>query len=110
MSAVAPPTRRELVIVTLLLVFLLVFRSNDHSSLSPQPSSPVGLSNNNSATPPGVLHTGSPQSLRARLSWGTSPVPQTKVLGHVPGQSPTPCDRVRGLLTTMVGFHRLDHI
>lgn len=102
--ALAPPTRRELVIVTLLLVFLLLassFRSDK------QPSRPLhpylGVDNNNiSAAPAGVSHGGAPETLITRLSWGTSPVPQTKVLAHVPGQLSSPCDSVVQLLIPLL--------
>lgn len=84
MSAVAPPTRRELTIITLLLVFLLlVFRSHDQ----PSPSHISQGVNNSSDTNPSLSYNGARQALRTRLTWRTSPVPQTKVLAHVPGQS-----------------------
>jgi hypothetical protein len=83
---VAPPTRRELVIVLFLLVILLlVSHSNHQPSLSPH-SSVVNYDKHNISTTSGVPHAGDHQSLRTRLSWGTSPVPQTKVLAHVPGR------------------------
>jgi hypothetical protein len=103
MSVVTPPTRRELVIVTLLLVFLLlVFRSNNQPFHPSQPSL-VGSDNNISAKAPSRSHSGAPQTLKTVLSWGTSPVPQTKILAHVPGQSLL-CV-LKGLLTTLLwGF------
>jgi hypothetical protein len=81
---VAPPTRRELVIVTLLLVFLLLVSRSNHQPALPPHSSVVNSDKHGVSTTPG--HADTYQFSRARLSWGTYPVPQTKVLAHVPGR------------------------
>jgi hypothetical protein len=77
------PTQRELLLVSLLFIALLTFSSTrlsnqgltriDLSSVwheTPQPPKPSGI-----PTLPSVT----------RLSWGTSKVPRTRIVAHVPG-------------------------
>lgn len=77
--ASAAPTRRELVLVTLLLAFLLLISRPSNTT---NPTQTGHNTYNTSAA------NGSPQAYHdtnTRLTWGSSPVPQTKVLAHVPG-------------------------
>ncbi|KAF9013356.1 hypothetical protein BDQ17DRAFT_1404874 [Cyathus striatus] len=72
------PTKREFVIVTLLLVFLLYFCQS--SSPLSHLALPANLSLSHTDLP---TH---PSSLPTRLSWqNPSQVPHTKILAHVPG-------------------------
>lgn len=78
--ASAAPTRREVVLVTLLLVFLLLISRPSNTT------KPTRTGHNTYNT---SVANGSPQAYHdtanTRLTWGSSPVPQTKVLAHVPG-------------------------
>ncbi|KAJ7081367.1 hypothetical protein B0H15DRAFT_786545 [Mycena belliarum] len=83
--APATPTRRECVLVLLLLVSILYYTSIRSRSFfvlapisPPSPHSPSAIS---------TLQEQDPHVYETRLTWGTSEVPQTKVLANVPGWS-----------------------
>lgn len=83
--APAFPTKREVVLLAILLVTLLVsFHQREQ-----RPPLPLNLGNHDD-TPhvkPTSLQASSPQQLDSRLSWGSSPVPQTQIIAHVPGMA-----------------------
>ncbi|KAF8073639.1 hypothetical protein FPV67DRAFT_1478736 [Lyophyllum atratum] len=86
--ASATPTRRELLLLSLLFLFLLfVSRKSDVQDARTVSNPLTSFSRNASplATSSNNLHPGNTQISDAHLSWGSSPVPQTKVLAHVPG-------------------------
>ncbi|RDB17977.1 hypothetical protein Hypma_000815 [Hypsizygus marmoreus] len=84
--APATPTRREVVILALLLVLLLyVFRKGDEQHARHPASQSPALGNKTFVSPSETTHSSDARVLEGRLSWGSSPVPQTKVLAHVPG-------------------------
>ncbi|KAJ7600474.1 hypothetical protein C8J56DRAFT_813276 [Mycena floridula] len=76
----ATPTKRELLIVCVLLVSLLYLFS---------PTTPQGLSRpspaNVSFPDSSVVQPSPPRIYQTALSWNSGPVPQTKILAHVPG-------------------------
>ncbi|KAF5338912.1 hypothetical protein D9611_008684 [Ephemerocybe angulata] len=87
--APAAPTKREIFIVVFLLSFFLLvnnFRSSPGQLLSPTlsvHSTAAGHSNETQLST--VLIDDTRQPFKARLSWNTDPVPQTKIVSHVPG-------------------------
>ncbi|KAJ6584674.1 hypothetical protein B0H19DRAFT_1206422 [Mycena capillaripes] len=80
----SPPTRRECVLVLLLLLATLYY-SNSRVTSDLVPAS-VSLP---SHTPSefSTLQKNTPQVYDTRLSWGNNAVPQTKILANVPGWS-----------------------
>lgn len=82
----APPTKRELVLITLLFTTLL-FLCSGNKSISEL--SRIDLSTVwHDVSPP--LHSQGIPTLpsQSRLSWGSSQVPRTKIITHAPGTSP----------------------
>ncbi|KAG6865513.1 hypothetical protein C0991_001944 [Blastosporella zonata] len=83
MATISTPTRRELLLVALLYLFLrfITYKSGEPhiSHISNLTSSTDTSSSTNAA------HWAGPQYLDAHLTWGSSPVPQTRVLSHTPG-------------------------
>lgn len=80
----APPTRREILLVCLLLggLFLIfVPKTGHHFVVLPPPTSPT---QRYSETP---SVSAIQQNYNNRLTWGASGVPQTKIIAHVPGWS-----------------------
>ncbi|KAF8158227.1 hypothetical protein B0H34DRAFT_797639 [Crassisporium funariophilum] len=80
--APSPPTKREVLIVAVLLIALLFF-SNSSSATLPLSlgSSHDTLSSPN--TPSADSHI--PHSIDSQLTWGSSSVPETRIVAHVPG-------------------------
>lgn len=81
--APAFPTKREVLLLTILLVTLLVSFNKREQRPPPPPS--LGTHNDTPHIKPTSLQASSPQQLDSRLSWGSSPVPQTQIIAHVPG-------------------------
>jgi len=78
--APAAPTPREILLLSLLLFILLITQSPSlpKSELAkPEPKA------NLSAVPPTLSR---PKTIDTQLKWSASPVPQTKVVSHVPGK------------------------
>ncbi|KAI9462639.1 hypothetical protein F5148DRAFT_1213251 [Russula earlei] len=71
-----PPTRRELILILILFIALFTF-STSNLSYESLPLVDIPLVQH---VPPSPV----PTSL-SRLSWGTSKVPQTQIIVHVPG-------------------------
>jgi hypothetical protein len=84
MASSSGPTPREVVLVTLLFVFLLIFNSSQY----PLETHADKFQNYTalSATPLSVtLQRERPQRLRTRLTWGGSSPYDTNIVAHVPG-------------------------
>lgn len=81
------PTRRELVLVFLLFIALLLFSSRfvSYKSLSHIDLSSVW----HDVPPQPETFTIPTLPSDTRVSWGTSKVPRTKIIGHVPGEHPS---------------------
>lgn len=77
--APAAPTPREILLLSLLLFILLI----THSSSSPKSGLPRPAPKDNiSAVPPTLSHS---KTVDTQLRWSTLPVPQTRIVSHVPG-------------------------
>lgn len=81
------PSRREVVLVALLLAFLLIFESWRHV---PAATIDTNLHNapeitTTTTAPPTTLQQQKPQSIRTRQTWGTSTPLDTQIIAHVPG-------------------------
>ncbi|KAF7297141.1 hypothetical protein MIND_00947000 [Mycena indigotica] len=81
--APAPPTPREWLITSILLLVILYYsnsRVHDYFIPAPQPHTP---------RPPHSIDTlkQNTQSYDARLTWGSKSAPESQVLSHVPGWS-----------------------
>jgi hypothetical protein len=77
------PTQRELLLVALLFIALLTFSS---TRLSNQGITRIDLSSVWHETPRPPKPSGIPTlPSDTRLSWGTSKVPRTRIIAHVPG-------------------------
>lgn len=82
--AAAFPTKREVILVTLLLTLVLLFsRSGDAQAQLPQPH---GQHYNSSAVAHGILEKHTPQAFDTQLVWESSKVPETSIVSHVPGE------------------------
>lgn len=78
------PTQREILLVSLLFIALLTFSS---TRLSNQGLSRIDLSSVWHETPRPPKPSGIPTlPSDTRLSWGTSKVPRTRIIAHVPGK------------------------
>lgn len=78
------PTQRELLLVSLLFIALLTFSS---TRLSNQGLTRIDLSSVWHDTPRPPKPSGIPTlPSDTRLSWGTSKVPKTRIIAHVPGE------------------------
>ena len=78
------PTQRELLLVSLLFIALLTFSS---TRLSNQGLTRIDLSSVWNEIPRPPKHSGIPTLPSVtRLSWGTSKVPRTRIIAHVPGE------------------------
>jgi hypothetical protein len=78
------PTQRELLLVSLLFIALLTFSS---TRLSNQGLTRIDLSSVWHETPRPPKPSGLPTlPSDTRLSWGTSKVPRTRIIAHVPGE------------------------
>ncbi|KAG6832018.1 hypothetical protein H0H92_006054 [Tricholoma furcatifolium] len=86
----ATPTRREFFLVVLLFLLLsLLTHKSDTSRLRNVPN-PLTKSTENTSSSSAFAGTTSarraaPQYADAHLTWGSSPVPETRVLSHAPG-------------------------
>ena len=82
--AMHAPTQRELLLVSLLFIALLTFSS---TRLSNQGLTRIDLSSVWNDTPRPPKPSGIPTlPSDTRLSWGTSKVPRTRIIAHVPGE------------------------
>ena len=81
--APAPPTRREVLILTVLLALLIFLGNSDPSSST---SRPPPKPTNSSSTPLHQPYT--PHPIDTRLTWSSSPPPETTIVAHVPGWFP----------------------
>jgi hypothetical protein len=84
------PTAREICLVLILLTTLLAISKTNHDFSLRKTPRPVlsGLDGNPLAivdSPVLADHHHAAQNWRTRLSWGSEPVPETKVVAHVPG-------------------------
>ncbi|KDR82602.1 hypothetical protein GALMADRAFT_57116 [Galerina marginata CBS 339.88] len=77
--ALAPPTRREVLLVAVLLVFLFFITG------TPQPPVPDSVVQTTNLTSESPVEAQSPSPIDTRLTWGSSSPPETKVVVHVPG-------------------------
>lgn len=81
--APAQPTRRELVLVLVLLLTILYYSSSRVQNYPfPAPVSPLSLHHSSAFS---TLEEKTPLVYDTRLTWGNDDVPQTKVLANVPG-------------------------
>lgn len=83
--APAPPTRREVFIVAILLAILTFF-----SNREPLPSLEVALPEQvtlSSSTEPHHLESHKPRPIDSMVTWGPSHPPDTTIIAHVPGPS-----------------------
>jgi len=79
------PTQRELFLVALLFIGLLTFSS---TRLSSQGITRIDLYSIWHDIPPPSKGIGIPTlPSDMRLSWGTSKVPRTRIIAHIPGES-----------------------
>lgn len=85
--ASAPPTRREVLILAVLLAVLIFLGNSDSSPSIPERNSPPPPPTNSSATPLHEAYTLKP--IDTRLTWGSSPPPETTIVAHVPGLFPS---------------------
>lgn len=72
------PSRRELVLVSLLYFFLFFLNHSHSSKHTPLPS-------NSLRNAPHTLQVDDPTLVQTRLSWKNGPVPETNLIAHVPG-------------------------
>lgn len=82
--SLAPPTRREIVLVVVLFTALL-FLSKVHFDSRSRLISLSSPSTDFTNTIPAQNATA--RNYESRLSWGTAHVPETKIVAHVPGKS-----------------------
>ena len=84
------PTAREVVILGVLLVSLLylsaTFPRNDGAISELLAGKPYLVEEGSSVLPMTLETQYTLQSLNAPLSWGAEPVPETKIVAHVPGK------------------------
>src|SRR6266567_6432140 len=85
--APAPPTRREVLILAVLLAVLIFLGNSDTPPSIPELKSPPPQQTNLSTTPVHETHT--PHPIDTRLTWGSSPPPETTIVAHVPGLFPS---------------------
>lgn len=82
--AMQGPTQREFLLVSLLFIALLTYSS---TRLSNQGIARIDLSSVWHETPRPLKPSGIPTLPSVtRLSWGTSKVPRTRIIAHVPGE------------------------
>lgn len=82
--ALEPPTRREILLVTLLLLGLLYLsRSNTRQHFTSVPPPRISFHSESSTLGEEQI----PRKLDTRLTWDASQVPETKIVAHVPGAS-----------------------
>ncbi len=79
--APAPPTRREVLIVTILLAIITFFARHE-----PPPSIEAGQ-DTLSSWEPHQLESQKPRPIDSVLTWGPSRPPGTTIVAHVPGLS-----------------------
>ncbi len=84
------PTPREILLLILLFGCLLFFTANLQrrpGHVSDLIRSPYIVEDEVTAKPLTLETQYTLQTLNAPLSWGTGPVPETKIIAHVPGES-----------------------
>jgi len=102
--APAPPTRREVLILAVLLVVLIFLGNSDTSPSTPELKSPPPQSTNTS------LHEAyTPHPIDTRLTWGSSPPPETTIVAHVPGLFPS-FPKMSSLLILVAGWTVFDKL
>ena len=84
------PTPREIVILCVLFVSLLylsaTFPRNDGAVSELLSKSPYFVTDEVTVTPLSLDTQYTLQALNPPLSWGSEPVPETKIVAHVPGE------------------------
>jgi len=84
--AAPTPTKREIALVTLLLACVLILsRAKTYLTDVPPTLDWTPDEKNHSSIVHPDLETQIPRNLDTRLSWGSSHVPSTRILAHVPG-------------------------
>jgi hypothetical protein len=81
------PTRREIVLVVILLATFSLTRRFDFS-IRRVPAPRHGDNIHSSVAPGGIKALLVHKAFRTHLSWGSAPVPDTKIIAHVPGEIP----------------------
>jgi hypothetical protein len=94
-----PPTRRELVLVAALAVFLVLFTEWRYVPPVPPVPAPSYSETRAAAVTPLNYTPADALSLPAKipsaqLEWGLGPVPETTLVGHVPGVHSPACHTV----------------
>jgi hypothetical protein len=89
------PTPREICLVFILLTALLAISKTNHDFSLRKTPRPVlsGLDGQPIAIDDSPVlsdHHHTAQNGRTRLSWGSEPVPETKIVAHVPGENFSP--------------------
>ncbi|KAJ7695740.1 hypothetical protein B0H17DRAFT_930445 [Mycena rosella] len=82
----APPTRREILLLCLLFVGLYVIFPPTHHEFVSVPAPAVPSAPQRRPKAPNVSVVVEEHIYETRLTWGTSEVPQTKIIAHVPGE------------------------
>lgn len=89
LSPMQGPTRRELILITALVLLLLsITAPSGRQMSSPHPSLERSLPVQSPELSNQSLSLSiQPRAIQSRLDWGSGPVPQTSVVAQVPGMS-----------------------